>query len=332
MSKLVSIIVPIYKVESYLHKCIDSIINQTYKNLEIILVDDGSPDNCGKICDEFAIKDTRIKVIHKQNGGLSDARNAGLNIATGDYLYFVDSDDWISPDAIEVLISYFESNPDVDIVAGSSVDVHEYNGEILETSYSIPLGTISQLNKIEALKHNLQNGWAAWNKLYKKELFKDIRFPKGKINEDEAVMLFILSLCEKIILVGQPTYYYFLRPESITTSSFSEKKMHWFENCLNNRNFIENHYPSLLKEAEYRIITCILYLLQFMLIEYKRFDNCISQLKTYIFENYRTIKTNPYNTKNDKIKILLFKVILKYNLKSVYSFLYGIYIKLKRVD
>lgn len=329
MNKLVTIIVPIYKVEAYLQKCIDSILNQTYKNLEIILVDDGSPDNCGHICDEYAKTDIRIKVIHKKNGGLSDARNAGLDIATGDYIYFIDSDDWIASNAIEILTSYIESNNEIDIVAGCAVDIHEENGKILETNYSIKLDTIQTLNKIEALKNNLLNGWAAWNKLYKKELFKEIRFPKGKINEDEAVMLHIISLCEKIVLVGQPTYFYFLRPESITTSSFSEKKMDWFENCLNNREFIANHCPSLLIESEYRIITCILYLLQFMLIEYKRFDNPISRLKAYFFENYSFIKTNPYNAKKDKIKILLFKIILKYHLKFVYSFLYGAYIKLK---
>lgn len=319
MDSKVSIIVPIYKVEAYLKKCIDSIIKQTYKNLEIILVDDGSPDNCGKICDEFAIKDTRIKVIHKQNGGLSDARNAGLNIATGDYLYFVDSDDWISSNAIEVLISYFESNLDVDIVAGSSVDVHEYNGEILETSYSIPLGTISQLNKIEALKHNLQNGWAAWNKLYKKELFKDIRFPKGKINEDEAVMPHIISLCEKVIIVGQPTYYYFLRPESITTSNFSEKKLDWFYNCLNNYEFIKKEYPKLIPEAQHRLISSILYSLHFVLIEYRKYEAHISEIKQYLLNDYNSIKSNPYNSKRDKLQIIVFKFVLTHRLHKFYS-------------
>lgn len=302
MDSKVSIIVPIYKVEAYLKKCIDSIIKQTYKNLEIILVDDGSPDNCGKICDEFAIKDNRIKVIHKQNGGLSDARNAGLNIATGDYLYFVDSDDWISSNAIEVLISYFESNLDVDIVAGSSVDVHEYNGEILETSYSIPLGTISQLNKIEALKHNLQNGWAAWNKLYKKELFKDIRFPKGKINEDEAVMPHIISLCEKVIIVGQPTYYYFLRPESITTSSFNIKKLDWCKHCKQNLNFISIKYPDLVSLARKRYISSIIWALNNMTCNTKEFKIYIKKIRNEL--KYNLCFLNDFTTK-EKLRAYL---------------------------
>ena len=110
MKSLVSVIVPIYKVEKYLNKCVDSIINQSYKNLEIILVDDGSPDKCGEICDKYAEKDSRVKVIHKENGGLSDARNAGIDIAKGDYLLFVDSDDWITSNICEVLIKNANDN------------------------------------------------------------------------------------------------------------------------------------------------------------------------------------------------------------------------------
>ena len=116
MSELISVIIPIYKVEDYLDECISSVVNQTHKNLEIILVDDGSPDNCGMMCDEWAKKDDRIKVVHKSNGGLSDARNAGLNIAVGEYIAFIDSDDFIMPNMFEELYSAFDT-PEIDIVA-----------------------------------------------------------------------------------------------------------------------------------------------------------------------------------------------------------------------
>ena len=257
MNDLISIIVPIYKVEQYLERCVDSIINQTYQNLQIILVDDGSPDNCGLICDRYAENDSRITVIHKPNGGLSDARNCGLDKAIGDYIFFIDADDWIPIDALENLFMRF-SMYCVDIVAGSSVDVVDNNGKCEHKRYSVSLGTEQLLDKHEAMKDNLMYGWAAWNKLYRSELFKDIRFPKGIINEDEAILTHVIDKCTMIAKVGIPTYYYYLRENSITTSDFSERKMDWYNNCKNNYNYIISNHPNLKAEAEYRLINAIM--------------------------------------------------------------------------
>ncbi|MBQ7345852.1 MAG: glycosyltransferase family 2 protein [Oscillospiraceae bacterium] len=327
MKKTVSIIVPIYNVEDYLPRCVDSILRQTYSDLEIILVDDGSPDSCGAICDAYAKKDSRIRVIHKPNGGLSDARNAGLDIATGDYVYFVDSDDWIADDAITSLMMRMDDT--VDIVMGSSVDVREVDGKILETAYSIPLGSLREMDRLEAMKDDLLGGWAAWNKLYKRMLFQTIRFPVGKINEDEAILLHILDLCDRVIQVGHPTYYYFLRPNSITTSSFSEKKMDWFHNCVANYGFIQEAYPQLLPEAEYRLMSSVQYLLQFMLLEHKRFSDQILQLQSCLDEKYRSILRNPYTTKEDRKRLRLFKIVLRWKLGWIYRTVYGLYRKLR---
>lgn len=327
MGKTVSVIVPIYQVEAYLARCVDSLIGQTYAELEIILVDDGSPDNCGAICDAYAKKDSRIRVIHKPNGGLSDARNAGLDIATGDYIYFVDSDDWIGSDAIATLMGQMDDT--VDIVMGSSVDVREEDEKILETAYSIPLRTFRRLDQLEAMKDDLLGGWAAWNKLYRRKLFDTIRFPVGRINEDEAILLHVLALCDTVIQVGHPTYYYFLRPNSITTSSFSEKKMDWFLNCEANYSFIRDGYPQLLPEAEYRLMSSVLYLLQFMLLEHKRFTKQIRQLRVCLDEHYQSMLRNPHATDSERRRLRLFKTVLDRKLGWIYRAAYGLLRKLR---
>lgn len=325
--KTVSIIVPIYNVEDYLARCVDSIIIQTYPALEIILVDDGSPDGCGAVCDKYAAQDERIRVIHKKNGGLSDARNAGLDIASGEFVFFVDSDDWIAPDTIEVLMSHMEDS--VDIVAGSSVDVAVIDGEVLHKCYSVPLGEKLVMDRRAAMKDNLLGGWAAWNKLYRRNLWTGLRFPVGRINEDEAVLLHVLHCCNCVIQVGHPTYYYFLRQNSITTASFSEKKMDWYENCIDNYRFIRDNYPELLLEAEYRLETCVLYLLQFMLLEHKRFSSQIGRLRDCLRERYSAMMQNPYTTSRDRKRLFILKKIVDLKLEGVYQRTYAFYQKAK---
>ena len=181
---LISVIVPVYNVEKYLKKCIQSIINQTYKNLEIILVDDGSSDNSGKICDEFAQKDNRIKVIHKTNGGLSDARNAGLDVMSGEWVSFVDSDDFVSPYYIENL-HYLVNKYDVDMAITSFVRFFNENTKL--SSNKISNQEVLIHNPDEAIKNMLYGKYysvSACFKIYKKDLFYNNRFTKGKIYED----------------------------------------------------------------------------------------------------------------------------------------------------
>lgn len=205
---LVSIIVPIYNVEKYLKKCVDSIINQTYKNLEIILVDDGSPDLCGEICDEYVKMDKRIKVIHKINGGLSDARNAGLNIMQGQYVGFVDSDDWIEPNMYARLIeNLIDFNADISIGGVTNLLESENGYKILRTTQKDEIINWS-CDKEEAMECYFLGTWSAWDKIYKKTIFKDLRFPKGEINEDEAIALQILEQCDVISYTNEAVYNY----------------------------------------------------------------------------------------------------------------------------
>lgn len=212
-SPLVSIIVPIYKVEPYLRRCLDSIVNQTYTNLEIILVDDGSPDGCPQICDEYAAKDERIVVIHKENGGLSDARNAGLDICKGEYISFVDSDDWVENEYIFCLVeNALSTNSDITIVNHDLVwNNHQLKSEPFE---SCTIDGQKAFRKI-ILSQTIHLG-IAWAKLYRKRLFKDIRFPKGKIHEDDFTSYKLVYEANRICCVDYVLYHYYQRSDSIS--------------------------------------------------------------------------------------------------------------------
>ena len=211
--ELISVIVPIYNVEKYLPRCIESIINQTYTNLEIILVDDGSPDKCGEICDEYARKDARIKVIHKENGGLSDARNAGIEIAIGQYIAFVDSDDFIASNMYEVLHKNIkETNSDIAITNFYKFENEEEIVEIRQEE------KIIIYNREEMFRHMYDNYLltvVAWNKLYKRQIFKQIRYPVGKIIEDSAIVHYLIDKSTKIVISNLQLYFYYQRTDSI---------------------------------------------------------------------------------------------------------------------
>jgi len=203
---LVSVIVPIYKVENYLRECVNSIISQSYKNLEIILVDDGSPDKCPEICDEYALKDNRIKVIHKPNGGLSDARNAGIEIAKGEYLSFVDSDDVIHSQMIEVLMKPLIEDKGLKMSACTHTkNIESWNGKF---------GYVFQ--KMSAFDY-MQVGFymVAWGKIYHKTLFNGIEYPKGRLHEDEFTTYKLIYYSGYVGYIDLPFYYYRQREDSI---------------------------------------------------------------------------------------------------------------------
>lgn len=215
----VSIIVPIYNVEKYIHKCINSLINQTYKNLEIILVDDGSPDNCGYICDEYARRDSRIKVIHKKNGGLSNARNKGVEIATGDYVMYLDSDDYLELTACEELNNIIQKTQ-ADIVCFNLKKVNE-DGKTIITSGIYNQGNTKELKEMtyqEAMIDNLYRRnirYEAGSKIYKREIVEKVQFPEGMLAEDFATFYKFLYKANKIIFYSRCLYNYVQRNGSI---------------------------------------------------------------------------------------------------------------------
>ena len=244
MNSLVSVIVPVYNVEKYLDKCIKSILNQKYRNIEIILVDDGSTDSSGSICDSYAKKDDRIKVIHKKNGGLSSARNTGIDEAKGEYIGFVDSDDYIDEDMYETMVKKLIDN-NSDIVICSKV-IEYSNGKILKNNYKEKLikDNIEGLKQLNSYK---VFDMSACDKLYKISLFKNIRFPFGKKCEDYYTMFKLISKCKKILYIPNCYYHYFQRENSISRNVIIDES--YIDASKSQIEFFMKNYPNLLYVA-----------------------------------------------------------------------------------
>ncbi len=215
---LISVIVPIYNVEKYLERCIKSIINQTYSNLEILLVDDGSKDRCSEICDEYANVDSRITALHKINGGLSDARNYGIDRSKGDYIILIDSDDYIHRDMIRILVEEtIREKSDITICTYKYVYDNEPDEKDKEFDHRVETRVLDR-NTAQEMYYTSDmtlDLTVAWNKLYRRSLFENIRYPVGKIFEDEYTTYKLLYKCEKICYIKLPLYYYLQRSDSI---------------------------------------------------------------------------------------------------------------------
>lgn len=245
---LISIIIPVYKVEKYLEKCIESVLKQTYTNLQIILVDDGSPDNCGKICDEYAKKDSRIEVIHKINGGLSDARNVGINRANGRYIGFVDSDDYIKEDMYEKLINLIKEY-DADISICNLYDVIDGKEYVRNKDNGIHEYSRIDILKEILLDKNIQS--YAWNKLYKKELFDEIKYPIGKKYEDIGTTFYLFEKCNKIVVTSEPEYYYLKRADSLVNNVTESTILDYTEIIIQRYLYIKQNIKELRKYNNY---------------------------------------------------------------------------------
>ncbi len=228
---MISVIVPIYNVEKYLYNSVESVRKQTYENLEIILVDDGSPDHCGHIADEFSKKDKRIKVIHKQNGGLSDARNAGLKIAAGTYVFFFDSDDYIDSELIsKAYEAYIRTN--ADLVCFNYISYDENTYEESRTSFNIKNYKNKEANLVIAKYLKYQLGYCVWNKLYRMDIIRKykIQFEDNSkvFSEDICFNLYYISFCSEIQVIGEHLYYYLIRESSIMGRNRAKIKLNQF--------------------------------------------------------------------------------------------------------
>ncbi|NSE80320.1 glycosyltransferase family 2 protein [Coprococcus comes] len=255
----VSIIIPVYNVEKYLEKCIKSVLNQTYQNLEIILVDDGSKDKSAIICDEYMVKDNRITVIHKQNGGLSSARNAGIEVATGEAVFFLDSDDYISKECIEKLVKLMKKNSaDISIIQMKYIS-EEINDDCAKQNNE----KIMLMNSERAIEESLYQKLytcCAPAKLYKIEVIGDIRFPVGRISEDLATSHLFFKNAEKIVYSNYYGYYYRQHEESIM-HVFNPKRLDALEWAENIELFCKENYPSIIKAAYCRTFNVAIHLI-----------------------------------------------------------------------
>lgn len=248
-SPLISVIVPIFNVELYLKRCVDSIINQTYTNLEILLIDDGSTDESPCICDQYASEDYRIKVVHKANGGLSDARNAGLDIMKGEYVTCIDSDDFVSPYYVENLYDALITT-NCDMACSWFVDYYE--GDIEPLYRKLDIKEVVKLNRVESYRKMLyQDGIevSACSKLYKSKSFENIRFPKGKLYEDVATTYKLIERAESVAVIPNVDYCYFQRIGSIAKAKFNMRKLDAIVHMGELKDFIIENYPELNKAA-----------------------------------------------------------------------------------
>lgn len=260
MDELISVIVPIYNVENYLCQCLDSILQQSYKNLEIILVDDGSTDRSGEICDAYGKKDKRIRIIHKMNGGLSDARNTGLASAMGEYIAFVDSDDYIADTLYETLLEKIRLSGTLIAMCGF-LAVNE-DGEKIEERSSSDF-TERLYTKQEVFERiSFDDGWnfvVVWNKLYSRKLLEQLRFPIGKLHEDQYIFCDLISACGSIYTIPQKLYFYRQRKNSIMTGIYDARRLDEVEAILYQCQYVKE---SVGKDIFFRMEKKAFYLLQ----------------------------------------------------------------------
>ena len=251
---MVTVVVPIYNTEKYIRPCIDSIIHQSYSNLQIILVDDGSTDQSGEICDIYAELDDRIGVIHKKNGGLSDARNAGIDMARGEYITFIDADDFIARDMIDNLLRVAISE-DADMVACKVIRCEESDTPDMidisnsEQEYEIYSGK----EKMRIFMQDKKIGTTAWAKLYKTTLFQDIRYPFGKIHEDVYTTYKLIHVANKLCYVPAIGYVYRKNSNGLSRV-FSMSRLDAIHGAIERADFIEIHYPELINEAYCKVV------------------------------------------------------------------------------
>ncbi len=322
-SHLVSIIVPVYQVEKYIHHCINSILSQTYKNLEIILVDDGSQDACPQICDEYAEKDNRVYVIHQKNLGLSEARNTGIKIAQGEYIAFVDSDDYISSDMIQILLERAVcKNADISVCNYFTVNGNNSYWR-RKPQYEREMTSTQALEDIFTLPNYCEV--VVWNKLFHAHLFKDtgILFPCGKIHEDNFTTYKLIYYANKIVYCDQPLYYYVQRDESIMHASFNLKKLQLLEAVDETKNFIIQNNLPLVKQVQNYEIMMLFNILNQLLYEKKKYINVWNEIRCMILNDKKLIERNPYISKRHRIGIFL----LQWHL---YTPLYKFYYQAKR--
>ena len=289
---IISIIVPVYNSENRLKSCIDSILNQTFRDFELILVNDGSKDSSGKICEDYAEKDTRVKVIHQSNMGVSEARNTGLKYSVGTYIGFVDSDDYIDKKMYETLYNLMIKNNAEITVCGVR---EKWPDKEMVYSEKSELLILHKQDSIKFLFIGKYLTMYAVNKLYKKSLFNEIKYPRGKIYEDTIITPQLFSLANKVVYTSESFYNYVRSSGSITTSEFSQKDMDIIEAGKSVLEFAKEKFPSLIKEAEYRYFWSYMCVIDRMILGgINSSNNDYIKLTDFIKRNKINILTNPY--------------------------------------
>ena len=299
---LISVVIPIYNVERFLPLCIDSVLVQTYKNIEVLLINDGSPDGSGQLCDEYAEKDYRVHVIHQRNSGVAEARNQGLRSAQGEYLFFVDADDMLVPEALMIL---YRAAVDysADIVSGQNVTIEEDAKAVVcgEASNKEP----HIMSSREAMRYYATKDWAPWNRLYKREIHQGIWFPPFKIHEDEAIKFLLLERSTCVVEIGEITYGYRNRKTSITKSSKTER-IDMFRCCSENYIWLRKAYPDVATLFLNHTLETALYNIGAIYHGADHASKYLDEIQDFLRKYARSIFTNRYVKKAAKIRVGLF--------------------------
>lgn len=319
---LVSVIVPVYNVEEYLGRCVDSILSQTYENLEVILVDDGATDSSGRICDHYAAQDHRVKVVHKENGGLSSARNAGIDVACGEWLEFVDSDDWIEPDAVESMLQEALAHQ-VELVLGGRWDVSAATGEKKKGLCPKCREVISGVEMVRRIFRWQNCDSSACDKLFHKRLFREIRFPYGKVVEDVPVMYRIVLDAGRIAMLDKPIYNYYHRSGSISYTTVSERNFHFSEHTAVIYPYILKNYPQLKQEARYLRVRSLVYSVQSVDLasreDYRKFALRCMEERRELRKHIVFVLSSTFFGRKEKITDLLLALGLYRSLRRIFT-------------
>ena len=288
---LITIIIPVYNVELYLNRCIESVINQTYKDIEIILINDGSTDNSEEICNKYAKRDKRISVINKKNGGLSDARNVGIDYSSGNYLFFLDSDDWLSKNAIEILYNnIIKYNADISI--GTLKDVFSFD-KLVYSNYKDLVSLYSKEEALENLMYMHGFGNSACGKLFKSSLFNNIRFPYRKLYEDLATVYKIFSKSDKAVLIDSEIYFYYQNIYSIMHKKYNVNRLQALHFAKEEYNFIFKNFKEILPSARYRLFfecVCVMNDMPFFCKDKKFVYNLLKEHRKYVVNDKKIYK------------------------------------------
>lgn len=293
---LISVIIPVYNVEKYIKNCIDSVKNQTYYNIEIIIIDDGSPDNCGTICDKYAKEDSRIKVIHKKNEGVAVARNEGLKEAKGKFITFVDSDDMVKDDYIEYLYNILIKN-DADIACCNFEYTYEQktNYKKIEDEKE-KIIVYDNKEALENLLYQKEIDTSPWGKIYRREMFENIMFPIGKIYEDFGTIYKTIINAKRVVYGNQKKYLYLQRDTSTIGRNFCSKDFNMLELAIEMEKYIMNKYPELENAINSRIINMDFYFIR--RIDKNKYKNEYKKIKDDIKQKRKKVLKD----KNIKLK------------------------------
>ena len=326
---LVNIIVPIYGVEEYLPRCVDSLLAQTYQNIRIILVDDGSPDRCPQLCDDYADGNQKIVAMHRLNGGQSAARNSALDYVwgldsehRGEYFAFVDPDDWVDPDYVESLVKLIRASK-----ADAAQTGHYISYSPIREKSKDPRNTKAVLTREQALESVCRNGiWdvTAWNKLYKLDVFRTLRFPEGKLYEDTAIAHLIVAQGNCFAVDMTPTYHYVQRYTSTANgTTWKDSKLDFLEVGDALADWVEKNYPELSEAAtEKRVFVRLSTLSQ--MVNTKHYDNAvIKQIRYYVSKKGCKVLVDKRASFRDKVGIVCIVISFSF-FRFVWSLVYAL--------